>query len=163
MIIRRSENFTTPQLLSRTLAVTFSKKTNRFLRHPLSPANCLLSAPKLLQFFFMQKRMSIQLMPYRSDRAGSRRSLGELLEQAIAICCPCAKSEPELARQKQWISRLAIRGVCESIIANGYATFPIKVQSAPARSIISVDLTPVCRRRPSLSGKIIAFKPKAAA
>jgi hypothetical protein len=89
---------------------------------------------------FMQKRMSIQLGPV--DREGGRASLGALLEQAVTTICPSNAGESDLVRTASWISRWAIRAVCEEIIRTGEFSAPLKIQfverndaPAPLRSL----------------------------
>src|SRR5437764_2713582 len=68
------------------------------------------------------KTLTINLSGNRFDQG--RESLGELLEQAVAITFPAAAEYGYKRNQAAWLARWAIRAVCEEVIRTGAITLP---------------------------------------
>jgi hypothetical protein len=78
------------------------------------------------------KAISIQLDADRFDKNGNRQSLGALLEDAVKVTRPALADEREIRREATWISRWAIRAVCEEIIRRREITLPLAVRFTSA-------------------------------
>jgi hypothetical protein len=73
----------------------------------------------------MKKSLTISLMETKFDRHHSTESLGELLEQVVAILNP--KGHARSGTNARWVARWAIRAFCEEVIRNGCMWCPPEV------------------------------------
>ena len=78
----------------------------------------------------MTGKIAVNLAHTKNDKNGD--ALGDLLSQAITITCPGIRKESELAQKREaiWITRWAVRAVCELVIREGKIKLPLQVHYA---------------------------------
>ena len=79
----------------------------------------------------MKGKIAVNLENIAVDKK-DRASLGELLQQAITITCPGINKDTDRAQRREaiWITRWAVRAICDLIIREGKIKVPLQVQFA---------------------------------